>query len=206
MTKETIGQCTRCNKSIWAVETIHVAGKGQFCYACFNDDTAKAGDLPFDNAEMPPVTLHDIERRPHTFHIRSMLVPTGHEMEAIELQGGEQRGYHFRILGDFSDDAMALFGKLYERMRAALGRKHVKRGEFGWQIRDQHLTARIEANLEDDERLPLLVIDGTEFTWSQVGRMLKSFEGFTVDMTIRDTIEVVGGPLLEGSKPKRRRR
>src|SRR5918996_4684736 len=106
MTKETIGQCTRCNKSIRAFETIHVAGKGEFCYPCFNDDTAKAGNLDFDNAQMPPVTLHDIEGRPHTFHVRSMLVPTGHEMEAIELQGEEQRGYRFRILGDFSDDAM----------------------------------------------------------------------------------------------------
>jgi hypothetical protein len=36
--------------------------------------------------------------------------------------------------------------------------------------------------------------------------MLMSFEGFTVDMAIRDTIEVVGGPLWEETKLKPGRR
>jgi hypothetical protein len=58
-------------------------------------------------------------------------------------------------------------------------------------------SGRIEANLEDDLRMPILVIDGKEFCWEEVGRMLMSFEGFTVDLRIRDTIDVVGGPLLD---------
>ena len=45
--------------------------------------------------------------------------------------------------------------------------------------------------------MPILVIDGKEFCWQEVGRMLMSFEGFTVDLRIRDTIDVVGGPLLD---------
>jgi hypothetical protein len=41
--------------------------------------------------------------------------------------------------------------------------------------------------------VPLLVIDGKAFTWEQVGRMLMTFEGFTLVAHIKDTIEVVDG-------------
>jgi hypothetical protein len=109
-----------------------------------------------------------------------MLVASGHEMEAIEIQGGRPR-----------------------RMREGLATKHVQHGRFGWQLaKGQRLTARIDADLESDQRLPILVIDGKELSWSQVGHMLMTFEGFTVDMLVRDTIEVVGGPLLEEAKAK----
>ena len=57
--------------------------------------------------------------------------------------------------------------------------------------------SRIEADVEDDLHMPILVIDGKEFRWEEVGRMLMSFEGFTVELRIRDTIDVVGGPLLD---------
>jgi hypothetical protein len=45
--------------------------------------------------------------------------------------------------------------------------------------------------------VPLLMIDGRPFTWDQVGRMLMSFEGFTLRAFVSDRIEVVGGPLLD---------
>jgi len=176
--EEPIGRCVRCTKGIRSFESISVAGKGEFCYPCFNDDTAAALGVRFDNAQFEPLTLYDAGGRPHTFRIRSMLVPTGHEMEALEIQGDTARGYHFQILGDFDDDAMALFGKLYERMRAGLARQHVKRGRHGWQLTDDHrLTARIDANLEDDARLPLLVIDGKEFSLGTGGTHAHDLRG-----------------------------
>jgi hypothetical protein len=36
----------------------------------------------------------------------------------------------------------------------------------------------------------MIVIDGKPFTWEQVGHMLMTFEGFTLEARIRDTIEV----------------
>jgi hypothetical protein len=119
-------------------------------------------------------------------------------MDAIEIQGGEPRGYRFSILGDFEAEALTLFEQLYQRMRAALAVRHVEHGDLGWQLtKDDTLSGRIEADLEDDLRMPILVIDGKEFRWEEVGRMLMSFEGFTVELRIRDTIDVVGGPLLD---------
>ena len=42
-----------------------------------------------------------------------------------------------------------------------------------------------------DGAVPLLIIDGKSFKWEQVGRMLMTFEGFTLDARIEDSIEVV---------------
>jgi hypothetical protein len=55
---------------------------------------------------------------------------------------------------------------------------------------------RIAWDPERGGEVPLLVIDGRSFTWDQVGRMLMPFEGFTLRAVVDDTIEVVGGPLL----------
>jgi hypothetical protein len=79
------------------------------------------------------------------------------------------------------------------------GRKpHVERGELGWRITDaRHLVGRITWDPDRAGEVPLLVIDGRPFTWNQVGRMLMSFEGFTLRAFVGDSIEVIGGPLLE---------
>ena len=37
--------------------------------------------------------------------------------------------------------------------------------------------------------------------WDQVGRMVMAFEGFTLRAVVDDTIEVVGGPLLDEGDP-----
>ena len=51
---------------------------------------------------------------------------------------------------------------------------------------------RIEWDPNSDVRLPSVVIDGKPFTWEQVGHMLMTFEGFTFEARIKDTIEMLG--------------
>ena len=70
---------------------------------------------------------------PHTFIIRSILVPTGHELEAVEKTDDERPGYRFAVLGDFEADPWELFQRLYASMRDAVATQHVRRSEFGWQ-------------------------------------------------------------------------
>jgi hypothetical protein len=87
---------------------------------------------------------------------------------------------------------------LYDRIRLGLAVRHVERGELGWRITDaRHLVGRITSDPERAGEVPLLVIDGRPFTWDQVGRMLMSFEGFTLRAFVGDSIEVIGGPLPE---------
>ena len=124
-----------------------------------------------------------------------MLVPTGHEIEALEITSDARPGYRFAVLGEFEADAWELFQLLYAKMRREVASRHVHHTEFGWQLTsDQRLVGRIEWDADSDVSLPLVVIDGKAFTWEQVGHMLMTFEGFTLEARIKDTIEVAGEP------------
>lgn len=195
---ERRSRCVICGTRFRAYEGVSVAGRGDECMPCFNKETARQMGVVFDQADLQPVTLSDVDGQPHTFHVRSRLAATGHVIEAFEIKDGLPGGYRFAILGDFEADAMALFTDLYERMRRALAVKQVRRGEFGWQIElDQTVTGRIEADLESDPRLPIVVIDGREFGWEQLGHMLMTYEGFNLELRVRHSIDVGGGPLLD---------
>lgn len=169
--------CGICGRSVESFETVHVAGEGPRCYAWFNLETGNRLSLEFDEPHLHPIVLKDADGTPHTFKIRSMLVPTGHEMEALEVVDDARAGYRFAVLGDFQAQAWELFQRLYATMRREMASRHVHRTDFGWQLTsDQHFLGRIEWDQESDGRVPLIVIDGKAFTWEQVGRMLMTFE------------------------------
>jgi hypothetical protein len=191
--------CGACGKPVGPFETIEVAGEGPRCYPCFNRETAARMGIDFHEPAFQPIVLADADGIPHTFKIRSMLVPTGHEIEALEFTNGASVGYRFAVLGDFEADAWELFQLLYAKMRREVATRHVHRTEYGWQLTlDQRLAGRIEWDPDSDGRLPLVVIDGKTFTWEQLGHMLMTFEGFTLEAQIKDTIELVGESTSEG--------
>jgi hypothetical protein len=184
--------CGACGRPLESGETIHVAGQGPRCFPCFNREIAGRLGIKFDEPKFQPIVLKDVDGHPHTFKFRSMLVGTGHKMEALETIDDPHEGYHFAILGDFEEDPWALFQRLYAKMQRELATRHVHHTEFGWQLTsEQRLVGRIESDLDRDVRLPLIVVDGKPFTWEQVGHMLMTFEGFT-EARIKDTIEVLG--------------
>ncbi len=114
-------------------------------------------------------------------------------MEALEITKDRELGYRFSVLGDRQADAWGLFEYLYVKMRREIATRHVHRTEFSWQLTDeQRLVGRIEWDPDTGGAVPLLVIDGKAFTWEQVGHMLMTFEGFTLEARIKDTIEVIG--------------
>jgi hypothetical protein len=190
--------CVVCGAKHWGYEGVHYGSEGDHCLPCFNRKAAREMGIEFDQANLQPVTLKDADGHPHVFHAQSRLAPTGHVVEAFEVEDGRPRGYRFAVLGDFEADAMSLFALVYEKMRAALARKQVGRGELGWQLElDQSVTGRIEHDPESDLRLPIVTIDGREFRWEQLGHMLMTFEGFNLELCVRNSIDVVGGPLLD---------
>lgn len=70
--------------------------------------------------------------------------------------------------------------------------RHVERTAHGWRVGpERRLVGRIEWDPTSEGRVPLLVVDGRSFTWEEVGRMLMTFEGFTLDARIEDTIALV---------------
>ena len=189
--------CGRCKQPLKPHESISVANVGVRCYRCFNDETAATMGVEFDNAPLQPVTVCDADGVARIFEFRSMLVATGHALHAREISPHEREGYEFSVLGDFEANVWDLFRLLYERIRRELAVRHIERGELGWRITDaRRLAGRIVWDPDRAGEVPMLVVDGRPFTWDEVGRMLMSFEGFTLRAVVDDTIEVVGGPLL----------
>jgi len=190
--------CVVCGTSYRGFEGVFFGDQGEHCLPCFNKKVARQMGIAFDQVDLQPVTLKDVDGGPHTFHVQSRLAATGLVVEAFEIDDEVPRGYRFSVIGDFEADAVALFSDLYERMRQALSVKQLRRGEFGWGIDlDQTVSGRITSNPEDDEQMPVVVIDGRELSWEELGHMLMTYEGFTLDLRVRDSIDIVGGPLLD---------
>jgi len=82
-----------------------------------------------------------------------------------------------------------LFGQLIQRMPRGLS-THLVDGGHGLQIADDRVVrGKIEWDVAHDGRVPLLVIDGREITWDELGRMLMSFEGWQFKLTLGDKSE-----------------
>ena len=166
-------------------------GYRQLCGRCFNTEVAKAAGLEgFEHARFEPVALADSTGELHEFHFRTHLFGPGVALDAFELRDGDPAGYSFQIIGEPTDDLLALLGRLIEKMHRALSVKHVVDGEHGLQIADHRVVrGRIEWDDAHNGRLPLLVIDGREIDWNEFGRMLMSFEGWQFKLTIADKSE-----------------
>jgi len=124
-------------------------------------------------------------------HFRMRLLESMAALDAFELTGGAPGGYQFQILGKPDDEPLSLLGRLIERMRRSLSVKHLVRSEHGMQIADRTVCGRIEWDESEDGRIPLLVIDGQEVSWDELGRMLMSFEGWQFRIAICDRSEAV---------------
>ena len=196
-------RCGLCGKILRPYDSISVAEVGDRCYRCFNEELADRLGIDFDNTPIAPIVVTDVDGVRHRFEIRSMLVGTGHAMYAREVRKRDgEGGYRFAILGDLEADAQDLFQLLRERIRQGLSVRHVQETDHGWQLTQAHrLSGVIEWDPETEGALPLLIVDGRTFTWDQIGRMMMTFEGFTLNAIVEDTIEVVGGPLAGDRLP-----
>ena len=184
------GRCQACGGALEDGATTHLVGRGTFCDPCCSALLAAEHGVRFDNARLDPVTVRDREGAPHTFTIRSRLVPgVGHVMEAIE-DGAESLGHSFKVLGPEECDALALFRELYARMRAGIEAQQLSRTRLGLQIAGgDGFSGRIERAPDADE--PLVVVDGKPRTWTELGQLLLTYEGWLVDFGIRSSFDEV---------------
>ena len=165
-------------------------GYRKLCSLCFNADVAELCGLDeFENIRLESIELTDDSGKVHQFHFRTHLLGHIVSLEAFELENGSPGGYQFQIAGDPEDDLYALLGRMIEKIRRALGKKHIEDGEFGLQIKDEVVRGSIDLDMSEAEPTPLLVIDGREITWEQFGKMLMTFEGWQFKLELLDRSE-----------------
>ena len=175
--------CEACGTAVPAYDVVNYGsieqGYRELCNRCFNAEVASALGLKrFENVRLHSVVMTDCAGERHEFHFRMRLLGSMAALDAFELTSGAPGGYQFQILGKPDDEPLSLLGRLIERMRRSLSVKHLVRSEHGMQIADWTVRGRIEWDESEDGRIPLLVIDGQEVSWDELGRMLMSFEGW----------------------------
>ncbi|MCE4554246.1 DUF7713 domain-containing protein [Roseateles cellulosilyticus] len=53
------------------------------------------------------------------------------------------------------------------------------------------LRGTIGSDPDDDQRVPMVVIDGREISWDELGRMVSAFEGWQFKLEFRDLSEEI---------------
>src|SRR5437879_2235955 len=176
--------CDGCSQTTPSYDIVNYGSVGRgyrrLCSLCFNAEVAKSAGLEgFEHLKFEPVVVAACTGELHEFHFRTHLFGNGVALDAFELRDGSPSGYQFQVTGDPEDDLLVLLGRLIEKIRRGLSTKHLTDGEHGLQIsEDWVVQGRIEWDDAQDGRLPILIIDGRDIKWEELGRMLMNFEGF----------------------------
>lgn len=191
-------RCEECERDIPSYDTVTLSSeKGwsrHLCTRCYNEFVTRKDGVDFQHPDFQPIKLNDADGKAHTFHFQTRHGGSHIAIEAFEIgEDGIPGGFEFQVLGDPEQDLLEIFQELFQRMRRALTRKHIEIGELGPQVSDSDEGRVVRGNIAwDDEeqgRIPLLTIDGKNYSWEEVGRMLMSFEGWQVKMEVYDKSE-----------------
>ncbi len=189
--------CEACRQLTAAHDVVNYGsikgGYRQLCGRCFNAAAAsRLGLTDFEHIGFEPVCMVDARGNKHEFHFRTRLFGPGLALEALELLDGCPGGYRFQAIGDMQDDPLELLGKLIGRMRRALSQTHLEDTHLGPQVSDRLiLRGTIDSDPDEHERIPLVVIDGREICWDELGRMVATFEGWQFKLEFRDLSEEI---------------
>jgi hypothetical protein len=190
-------RCHTCGRSIAGFESVHYGsektGYRDLCNACFNAEVAEAGGIEFSHMQFEPLEVLDFAGAVHRFYFETRILGDKLSLEAFELVDGNPGGYEFQVLGDVEDDLFVLMGQMVPRIRRLVSQQHLTREPHmpGLHIADCLVRGRITSDLDEDVRMPKLVIDGREISWEEFGRMVMTFEGFQFRMEIKDRSEEV---------------
>jgi hypothetical protein len=178
-------------------ESVHYGsmetGYRDLCNRCFNEEVAETGGIEFAHVAFEPLEVADFAGTAHRFYFEVHLLGDRVSLDAFELINGEPGGYQFQVLGDAEDDLFALMGVMVPRIRRLLAQQHLNTDPYmpGLHIADCLVRGRISSDLDEDVRMPLLVIDGKEISWEAFGRMMAGFEGWQFRLEIKDRSEEI---------------
>jgi len=152
-------RCVACHESVPNFEVVSVGsiekGYRELCSRCFNTEMAQLdGLMGFEHLDLKPVALTDADGKPHEFHFRVYLFGSGVALDAFEIRGGHPGGYQFQIIGEPEEDLLVLLGRLIEKIRRGLSRKHLKKDKYGVQIADRIVCGKIAWDEAQDGSAP----------------------------------------------------
>jgi hypothetical protein len=185
-------RCEQCGNETPPWDTINCgSGDGSYellCTPCFNARIADAtGFNNFENVQLDPIRMIDRHGESHQFHFQLRLLGDRIALDAFELRGELRAGYQFQLIGEVDDDVFVLLGRLVEKIRRALSVRHIDFHER--RIIDSTVRGHIQWDESQAGGLPLVVVDGKEVSWDELGQMLMSMEGWQFRLDVADPSE-----------------
>ena len=187
-------KCNHCDKKVSSMQGVHteIEGKQVFlCSFCWNKFVSEKMGLDFETIELKPITLRDCSGKPHKFHFFTHSVPTGLEIEAYEVIDGERKGYEFCVLAPHDCNQSNLILDLYEKIKRGLAKKYLEMDSGRKFFKNMRVVGKIAWDDNYGGEIPELYIDGERVTWTELGRMLMTFEGWQFKMDIIDPTDEV---------------
>jgi hypothetical protein len=144
--------------------------------------------LDYEHIGFDPLTLQDLDGKPHTFQFRPHIFGEQLSLEALEI--GSELGYEFCVIADAEQDLFVTFQTLFARIRRELDPRHIEPEGSGYRItQDDVVRGQITDDPNSIEQMPLLIIDGKPITWEALGRMVAPNAGFRFKLEIFDRSE-----------------
>lgn len=183
--------CDRCKKTYPGYNMISLdQGDNNYidiCFNCWNQECADKLGIPLSETGQNLINIADKNNKIHKFHILRHILANGIFIEAQEIQNEDIKGYKFGIRGDLYCDQIDLFVKLTEKIKQGLQKQYITLDEEGHKhFKDDIIVGDITWYDDTDDRLPLLIIDGKEYNWNDIGRMITAYEGFKIKLEIFD--------------------
>lgn len=163
------------------------------CGGCFNEYMVNIYELEDFESYQKETILFDCNDIEHSFQIQNRIHLTGVSWEAVEFLEGDKTGYLFQINQEFDEDPSIALERLYKKIEIGLSKKFIERKvSFGQEfnsIIDEVVEGRIEWDEEYEGSIPKLIIDGKEYSFYELGRMLMTYEGWNFKLEIIEPTE-----------------
>ena len=189
--------CDACRQPTVAHDVVNYGsmegGYRQLCGRCFNEAAAnRLGLQGLEHVGFEPVCMFDARGIEHEFQFRTRLFGPGVAIDAFELRDGSPAGYEFQVIGKPDGDPLELLGRLIGKMRRALALTHLEDTDLEAQVNDRLiLRGTVDSDPDEDHGAPMVVIDGREISWDELGRMVATFEGWQFKLEFRDRSDEV---------------
>ncbi len=188
MSKQICSACAASVSSFDGVSVGYKEGTRFLCSRCYNESMAEYLELDYAHVSFDPMTLQDLDGKPHTFQFIPRIFGDQLSLEAFEA--GPEEGYEFSVIADAEQDLFVTFQTLFERIRRELGRRHIEPEGSGYRITENNV---VRGQITDDpecfEQMPLLIFDGKPITWEALGRMVAPNTGFRFKLEIFERSE-----------------
>lgn len=192
----TINTCDSCKTRLQPHDNIILKledGDQHLCSHCYNEVMAEhLGEFDYENVYFEPDVMTDSDGIEHTFSFSSRLIGAEQVvMEATEVKDDGSAGYAFQIIDDTKTEPLDRYKILYEKMKCGLGTKHIQPDD----LTRYSITApgmvrgHITSDLDDENDMPVVVIDGKEVSWSELGKMVSTYMGFNFKLELFDRSE-----------------